>query len=215
MKKIIFSLALSLGLVACDKPTPPQGDQLYPWQIQLDHDGATRVFGIRIGQSTLADAEANLQTPAQLALYESRLGALSLEAYVDKIRRGGLEGRLVFTLRADAGQLQKIRGQAANREAAGENGWKYTPSDSLALHQMVVTSLTYLPVVDLEPAVITGRFGQPTEVIRVSDKEEHYLYPEKGLDIMLHSDSREVMQFVAPSDFKQVTEGLRLLPSAK
>jgi hypothetical protein len=37
----------------------------------------------------------------------------------------------------------------------------------------------------------------------------HWLYPEKGLDIVVSDDGKEVLQYVAPRDFRQPVAPLR------
>jgi hypothetical protein len=53
-------------------------------------------------------------------------------------------------------------------------------------------------------AVILQRFGAPAERIRQGETLEHFLYPAQGLDIVLDSKGKEVLQYVAPADFARL-----------
>jgi hypothetical protein len=48
------------------------------------------------------------------------------------------------------------------------------------------------------------RFGAPAERIRQGETLEHFLYPARGLDIVLDSKGKEVLQYVAPADFARL-----------
>ena len=65
--------------------------------------------------------------------------------------------------------------------------------------------LTYLPKTDLEPKVVGKRFGEPAEKIaEPGGRVEHWLYPDKGLDIVMDKQAKEVLQYVAPKDFARL-----------
>ena len=57
--------------------------------------------------------------------------------------------------------------------------------------------------------MILERFGQPAERIRVGENLEHFLYPAKGLDVVLDSKGRELFQYVAPARFDALRAPLR------
>jgi hypothetical protein len=42
----------------------------------------------------------------------------------------------------------------------------------------------------------------------VSEKRVHLLYPEKGLDVVVDSDGKELLQYVAPRNFAELREPL-------
>jgi hypothetical protein len=55
---------------------------------------------------------------------------------------------------------------------------------------------------------VTSRFGRPSERIRSSESVEHYLYPDRGLDVVLDSKGKELLQYVAPQQFELLREPL-------
>ena len=69
-------------------------------------------------------------------------------------------------------------------------------------------SLTYIPSVQIDETTAIQRFGAPAEVIHTGEQESHLLYPDRGLDIILHGKGREVLQYVAPRDFESLRKPL-------
>jgi len=62
--KVFLSVLLGgllLVLIAIMLPAPDTGrGQFLPWQIEHTADGATRVFGITLGETTLDEAEQQM-----------------------------------------------------------------------------------------------------------------------------------------------------------
>jgi len=59
--------------------------------------------------------------------------------------------------------------------------------------------------------MIVQRFGQPAERVRTAENIEHLLYPDKGLDVVLDSDAKELLQYVAPREFARLREPLKAI----
>ncbi len=72
----------------------------------------------------------------------------------------------------------------------------------------IIISLTFIPSVNLDEEVILTRFGEPEKRVALSGVT-HFLYPAKGLDIALHADLKEVLQYVKPEAFQQLVEPLQ------
>ena len=71
----------------------------------------------------------------------------------------------------------------------------------------MIQSIACLPAVNLDQDIIIKRFGEADEVIQ-KNGVTHYLYPAKGLDVILSEDGKEILQYVAPSEFKRLREPL-------
>ena len=85
-----------------------------PWQIDVLDDGTTRVFGLRIGVSRLADASAALGDDMELAIIAStdveEVG--SLEMYYGHYRAGLLSGKLILHTATSEDSLMQWRDNA-------------------------------------------------------------------------------------------------------
>jgi hypothetical protein len=65
-----------------------------------------------------------------------------------------------------------------------------------------LSSLTYLPAARLDEAIITKRFGTPSEKIReTTSGVMHWLYAQHGLDVVLNGNEKPILQYVPLKDF--------------
>lgn len=209
--KRLLPLMLIPWLLACgERPAAPPEDT-WPWQIRVLDSGHSRVFGITLGRSTLGEAAERLGRGYKLALFEDKAGRYSLEVYYNELTRGGLSGKLILVLEGDQADLAELRRRAASRQVLGSGNIRYTLSDAdqLAVPSRRITGLDYIPYVNLDPEVITARFGTPAERIRLEAGREHWLYPDRGLDILLDPEGRELLQYVPPADFARLVQPLR------
>ena len=69
------------------------------------------------------------------------------------------------------------------------------------VNDLPVKAISVIPTVNLDEATVIQRFGQPGERLVMSEKRVHLLYPEKGLDVVVDADGKELLQYVAPRDF--------------
>ncbi len=178
--------------------------QAYPWQIEVLPKGYARVFGIVLEQSTLADATRELGSQPKLAVFDND-NQLSLEAYYKSISRGGLIGSFVFTLDLDMAEIERLKQAAHKKEPTTDKGWRYE-LDKPTIDRLAKTklkTLAYIPTVQLSETIILQRFGKPDNKIALKTREPgwHYLYANRGLDLIYHEKSREVLQYVAPKAF--------------
>jgi hypothetical protein len=178
-----------------------------PWQIEILPDGYSRVFGLIPGQSTLGDASARLGDDMELAVMVARGETTgNLEMYYGQYRAGLLSAKLVLAAKLDADTIRSLIENAADREVLETGARKYVldEKDHALAFNAVIENIACVPAVNLDHDIIIRRFGEPAEVITGQERVTHYLYPEKGLDVMLSEEGKEVLQYVAPSEFKRL-----------
>ncbi len=78
-----------------------------------------------------------------------------------------------------------------------------------------IRGMAFIPSAQLDEAIVLERFGQPAERIRVNEHVEHLLYPARGLDLVLDSKGKELLQYVAPSRFEALRTPLKTQEQAK
>jgi hypothetical protein len=83
-----------------------------------------------------------------------------------------------------------------------------TKADTDLARRAIIRSIAFVPSVNLDEAIIVQRFGPPAERIRSDAETEHFLYPERGLDIVLSGKNKEVLQYVAPRHFEALRRPL-------
>lgn len=190
---------------------PPESPRFLPWQIEVLPDGRSRVFGIRLGESPLGELEQKLQQEAEISLFASDGGSKSVEAYFNSVTLSGLKARMVAVLGLDEATLQQMfdRGERIATYAQGQRKVTLSDADLALARRSPVVAITYLPRTDLDEATITRLFGTPARTIaEPGGRIVHWLYPDKGLDVAMDRQGKEVFQYVPPRDFERLTKPL-------
>jgi len=185
-----------------------------PWRIETSADGASRVFGLTLGASTLGDALAALGPDMELAVIATGDEPGSLEAYYSHATAGPVIGRLILNARLDAPTVERLRRNSPRTDRAGTGARKIRiAADDLPVALGArIEGIVFLPAVNLDEDVVIARFGEPQRRVRVDEHSVHLLYPDKGLDVVLNDDGREVLQYVAPGEFARLSAPLDHIP---
>lgn len=203
---LLFTIvAVLLGIYVL--PGKQQQMNRFPWQIAVNEAGNTQVFGLTLGQTTLAETEQALGEPAEVSLFVPASGDKVIEAYFDSVDISGLRARIVIVMQVSKAELDAMfsRGARVANMGGGRHKVTLADADMMRLQKMPIGSLTYIPRINLDEKLISGRFGEPAERIAEPDgKIVHWLYPDKGLDIALDSEGKEVLQYVRPADFESI-----------
>ena len=222
-RKILLPLiaAASLGSLGFWLLMPPSDleDEIprLPWLVEQDGAGHIQVFGFTLGKTTLAQIRAFFREEGKINLFAS-LDArgqpveYTVEAYFDRIYLQGLRGDFIFTLATDADQLAPLyeRGLRISQLPSGAKKVDLNPADLETLLQVPIRSLTYLPWKSLDADILNRRFGPPAEKRREPKTGvEHWLYPQKGMDIAMDPQGRVVIQYLNPADFTKALAPLR------
>lgn len=211
MKKWFILIVLLVAVVLLwifqqpktNKPVTVEGT---PWQISVLPDGNSRVFGLILGKDTFVDAQLVLGIGYELAVISPMDGSAGLEMYYSRYRAGPITGKLVVVADVPPEQLDDLK-QQASQVTTLQNGTKqyvFGEHTEEKIGTYKIKSLTFIPTINLDAELLQSRFGEPDEVIvdTVDSKQQHYIYSEKGLDIVLSEEGKEVMQYVAPKDFE-------------
>jgi len=206
---LLITLVLAIyPFIGKDKGTA--GVTGLPWQIEVLADGSSKVFGVIPGQTTLSEAASHLGNDMELAIMVAKGEQGSLEMYYGQYRAGLLSARLVLAADMDADVINSMRENAAKKDVLETGVRKYVLSeeDYEQAFDAVIQSIACVPAVNLDHDIIIKRFGEPDELIQKNSGVTHYLYPAKGLDVILSEDAKEVLQYVAPGEFKRLREPL-------
>ncbi len=180
---------------------PPQGA---PWQIERPAPGQTRVFGLDLPGTTLAQTRQRWGEELKFALMAGRDGTVALEAYLEKFEAGGVGGRLLLAYDAPPEALARWREALPGTPI--ESGGRQHALTEAALAELAASplaGLSFIPAAQLDAAILESRFGTPAERIAGGERLEHWLYPANGLAVVLDAKGRDVLQYVAPADFER------------
>ncbi|MDP1533849.1 MAG: hypothetical protein Q8L92_09755 [Rubrivivax sp.] len=200
---LIIAGAFGLPLLG-GGPAGDDGERL-PWQVKVDDGGRSTVFGLQLPGATLATAQARWGDDMQIAVIARRGEAGALEAYLDNFRAGGITGRLLLATELPAAAVLGLRERARRSEAIDADTWRFAPAaaDHAQVMAAALVGVSFIPGAQLDAATLVQRFGAPAERLRGSDRLEHWLYPALGLAIVLDTDGKELLQYVAPADFER------------
>lgn len=199
---IIVAVIAAPFLFQQDRPTPPL--QGLPWQIETHADGTASVFGFTLERSTLVDAQQRFGSELEIAIIAAPGEPGALEGYLSRFTAGVLTGKLILSARLDAQTLQQMRQRAARAKPTATGALKLTLADADRARalQAKITALTFVPAVDIDEETALKRFGEPARRVRDQNGALHLLYPDKGLDLMLNAEQKDVLQYVAPARFE-------------
>lgn len=206
---IIAVIALS-ALFRSGKLPVVQAVAGLPWQIEILPNGETRVFGLIPTRSTLDDARGRFGMDMEIAVIAAPGEPGSLEAYSSSVTTGVIMGKMILVADVGGETVARLRQRAAKTEYMDSTTKKFIlHRDDLALAwRAPIASITFIPAASLDEQTVLRRFGVPGERIRVDERVEHFLYPDKGLDLALDSKGKEVLQYVAPRQFARLREPL-------
>lgn len=217
MKLFLSLLALVAAVVVIPvvktlsgDPPATAADHDLPWQIEATDTESTRVFGLTLGASTLADARSRFGNELNIAIVTAPGQRGALEAYGERVQLGYVTGKIVLTADPGDSAIVQMRERALKTEYMESTTRRSTlaPDDMQRALNTPISAITFIPSVNLDEGVILQRFGMPDQRIRMSAHIEHFLYADKGLDIALDSEGKEVLQYVAPADFSRLRDPL-------
>lgn len=204
---VLLALAVLVGPVVWQfahyqpKDVPTTG---LPWQIETLPGGDAKVFGLTLRGSTLADARALFGNEMQLAVVAEPNETGNVEGYYESVTAGFVAGRMILTADLPTAVVEAMREHSPKTEymQSTTRKAKLAEADLRTALAAPIRAIAFIPSAQLDEAVVLERFGQPAERIRVNAHQEHLLYPAKGLDLVLDSKGRELLQYVAPARFE-------------
>jgi hypothetical protein len=171
-----------------------------PWQIDRLPGGYTRVFGITPGRTTFGEAIEQLGDDGMdLAIIAAPHESGTLEAYYNHYLAGPITGKLVLILDITPDALSPLQARAF--QDGGTRRYHLHPDDLPAAYRAPVKIITFLPGFNLDEDIVQARFGTPAEIIQIHAQQKHLLYPGKGLDLILNTDDKEVLQYLSAGEF--------------
>lgn len=217
MKIALLITALLLALIVVpalfrDGPAPPEqlnADNL-PWTVEALGDGRSRVFGLVLGNDTMRALEQRFGSDFQLALIAAPGEAGEVEIYFEQMPRGYPAGRIIATAGFSPEEVAAIKERAGkfNYMDSSTKQYPLAAADRELTLGTKIRALAFIPAANLDEKTIIDRFGPPAERIKGEGTTEHFLYPSKGLDVVLDTKGKELLQYVPPARFATLREPL-------
>ena len=207
---VIAALVLQFFLPSPGKVEGVDPNANLPWQITLDGQGGSQVFGLKPGVSTLAEVKQRLGHEVEVAIIAEPNETGTLEAYYAQAALGFVLAKVVVTVDLSPEAITAMRERALRAKHMESTTRKITlhPDDLAQADKLPIKAISVIPSSNLDAATVVQRFGEPGERIVVSEKRTHLLYPKSGLDVVVDVDGKELLQYVAPRDFAYLREPL-------
>src|SRR5574343_43526 len=214
---VVAALVLPFFIPGAGKQEGVDPNSNLPWQIELDGQGGSRVFGLKPGVSTLGDVRRQLGGEIEVAIIAEPGEVGTLEGYYSQVALGFVLAKVIATVDGKNEAISEMRDRAVKAKHMESTTRRITlhPDDLAAADKLPIKAISVIPTVNLDEATVVQRFGSPGERGVVSEKRVHLLYPDKGLDIVVDADGKELLQYVAPRDFALPRAPLMASGSAK
>ena len=214
---IIAALVIPFLIPGLGKQEGVDPNRDLPWQIEIDEQGGSTVFGLKPGVSTLADVSRKFGQEIEVAIVAAPDELGSLEGYYAQVPLGFVLAKVVLTVDLPEAQIVAMRDRAPKAEHMESTTRKITlhPDDRIAVEKLPIKAISIIPAVNLDEDTVVKRFGQPGERVQVSEKRTHLLYSKYGLDIVVDGDGKELLQYVAPRQFATLREPLKAINTPK
>lgn len=199
-----------------DDPHAAQSAAGTPWQIEALPGGRSRILGpaglVLGGQAgdqpaagVLADVRRLWPDTSQIAIVAATGENGALEAYVDPVTLGFVTGKLVVSVDLPEDQILQMRERSPKVEFMESTTRKFTlaPDDLQRALAAPIRAVALIPQAQLDEETVLQRFGAPAERVAGATGVTHLLYPERGLDVSIHADGKDLLQYVAPSQFDE------------
>ncbi|MBL8421628.1 MAG: hypothetical protein JNK92_13455 [Dechloromonas sp.] len=212
---VLLALIVPFFLPGAGKQGGVDPDSNLPWQITVDGQGGSSVFGLKPGVSTLGDVRRRLGSEIEVAIIAEPNEIGTLEGYYAQVPLGFVLAKMIVTVDVPDAAISTMRERALKAKHMESTTRRITlhPDDLAAADQRPIRAISVIPTVNLDETTIVQRFGEPGERIVVSAKRTHLLYPKLGLDVVVDKDGKELLQYIAPQQFARLREPLLAVPT--
>jgi hypothetical protein len=207
---ILLALIVPFLIPGSGKQDGADPNSNLPWQVAVDGQGGSTVFGLKPGISTLGEVRQRLGNEIEVAIIAEPNEIGSLEGYYAQVPLGFVLAKMVVTVDASDAEISAMRERAPRAKHMESTTRRITlHADDLAnADRLPVRAISVIPASNIDEATIIQRFGEPGERFAVSEKRTHLLYPKLGLDVVVDKDGKELLQYVAPKQFPRLREPL-------
>lgn len=213
---LIIALGVANITLGPNQQTSKESATNLPWQIDITPAGNTRVFDIEVGAMTIEEISQKLRLSPEIALFRAPDGSHRLESYLGKIKLGPFQARVILRLDASDELMSEFEANSASSQAtpSGHHQLRLNGDDFERASQLIVNELSYSPAVNTEAELLENLFGAPQQRISIDANSAYWLYPQRGLALLVNAEDKEVFHYVPPRNFEQILTRIEALRAA-
>jgi hypothetical protein len=168
-----------------------------PWDIHIQDNGASRVFGLTLGKSNIQEANQIFASFAETRLVIDQDDMAMLVAHYNELVMDGIVADLYLYYQLEQATLQQLRSDLVTSDVSGQSQKTYTlPADvEMDYLSTPISRIVYKPAIQYGEELITQRFGTPQQIVKINDLQRHWHYPESGLVIRLFDHQPEEFEY--------------------
>lgn len=203
-------VAVVIGVLAMPDRTQTRRFENLPWQIEIPASDRTRVLGIELGRTTLRELTDHLPVP-DIRLFVEPDGSRTVEAFYSNARIPPFEANIVLVPALDDEAMAFIWGERTSDRPMPSGARRYGLSDDAlrALGGAVVVEMSYIPRARWDAVLMRQRFGEPAGQLRIGEDQDYWLYPDRGLAVMVPAGrGRVLMHYVTLDRWERVLDRL-------
>jgi len=214
---VLLALLVPFLLPGVGKEAGVDPNSNLPWQVDLDGKGGSTVFGLRPGVSTVGDVRQRFGGEMDVAIIAEPDEVGLLEGYYPQPALGFVLAKVIVTVDAKKELISEFRERASKAKHMESTTRKITlqADDLAAVDHLPIKAISVIPTINLDEAAVVQRFGPPGERLQVSATRVHLLYADRGLDVVVDTEGKELLQYVAPRDFALLREPLKAVEGVK
>lgn len=167
-----------------------------PWDIQIQENGASRVFGLTLGKSNIQEANQIFASFAETRLVVDENGESALIAHYNELVMDGIMADLYLYYQLEKAVLQQLRNDLMATESSKQRNVYTLPTDiEMDYLSTPIARIVYKPAIQYGEELITQRFGTPQQIVKIDDRQREWHYPDSGLTIRLFDHQPEAFEY--------------------
>lgn len=168
-----------------------------PWDIHIQDNGASRVFGLTLGKSNIQEANQIFASFADTRLHIAENGEAALIAYYKELVMDGIVADIELYYQLEPAALQQLQRDlvSAESDAQKQNTYSLPPDLEMDYLSTPIARIVYKPAIQYGEELIRQRFGTPQQIVKIDDIQRHWHYPDSGLVISLFDHQPEEFDY--------------------
>jgi len=195
---LLGGFSLTLLLMFIPKPDLKVNADIFPWKSHYNENNQLIALGLVINESTANDAVKIFSKDYEILAFSKKDETKKvIEIYFPTLMLSRVRGVATLIMDVPEQLLTDVytRGVKTTVNTSGNRQVTLTVKDTELIMNHKIKYITYVPKKNLSEKMIRSRFGEPHEILADKDDITRWIYPTKGLEIIVNPEGAEVLQF--------------------